>query len=302
MKERGRRRTDESSPGPGSLRVAAAIEAQQAVLAEALAHAAEADTATVHRSRVAARRLRSLLKTFGPLLEPRRTRLYRIDLRSFARAFTAVRESDVIAALLAGLAREGVGLGPASLRRLGAALEDYRQEARSTLRRHLREPGWQALARALLERSAAGPPLRNGRATAAEVLDLTAGSWRKLMKLLNKKPKSVAELHALRLALKHCRYAHEAVAGFEPDSAAELLDRLKAAQDGIGEHRDAVAALHWVGLNARSLGQLGTTELLTRLEAREAALRRQAARRSAKVLPAYRRWRRATRRLRQAAG
>jgi CHAD domain-containing protein len=242
------------------------------------------------------------LKTFGPLLEPRRTRLYRIDLRSFARVFTAVRESDVIASLLNGLAREGTGLDPADLRRLGAALDDYREEARSTLRRHLDEPGWQALERALLKLSADGPPLRELRATDAQILGLVAGSWRKSLKLLRKSPDSAVELHELRLAFKHCRYALEAVAGLEPEPAAELLRRLKAAQDGIGEHRDAIAARHWVGLNSRSLGRLATRALLERLEAREAALRKRAARRSAKVLPAYRRWLRATRSLRRAAG
>jgi CHAD domain-containing protein len=302
MKARRRRQAVEPELASGSLCVAEAIRAQQAVVVEALAHATEPGVERVHRSRVAARRLRSLLKTFGPLLEPRRTRLYRIDLRSFARAFTAVRESDVIASLLNGLAREGVGLAPADRQRLGAVLEDYREEARSTLRRHLREPGWRALERALLELSDAGPPLVDLHATDARILALVVGSWRKAMKLLKKSPASVVELHELRLALKHCRYALEAVAALAPAPAADLLRRLKAAQDGIGEHRDAIAAQHWVGLNSRSLGRLATRQLLERLEAREAALRRRAARRSAKVLPAYRRWLRATRGLRRATG
>ncbi len=78
----------------GSRRIEEAVREQQRLLAAAAA-LESAGVDDVHRGRVAARRLRSLLKTFRPLLEPRRARLYRVDLRSFARGLAGVREADV---------------------------------------------------------------------------------------------------------------------------------------------------------------------------------------------------------------
>jgi CHAD domain-containing protein len=297
------RRKQASAPrelAAGSRCVAEAIRGQQEVLSRALAHATEAGVEDVHRSRVAARRLRSLLKTFRPLLEVRRARLYRVDLRSFARTFTAVREADVLAALLLELARTDPAFEPTDLQRLALALDDYREGARSALLRHMNEPGWRALSSALLAQSEEGQLLVKIDASTAQVMSLVADSWHKSLRLLKKHPESAAELHQLRLALKHCRYALEAVADAKPREATELLNRLRAAQDGIGEHRDTIAALHWVGLNARSLGRMATRRLAERLEAREKTLRARAARRSGKVLPAYVRWSAATRSIRKA--
>ena len=114
-------------------------------------------------------------------------------------------------------------------------------------------------------------------------------------------PESVAELHELRLALKHCRYALEPVADLESRAAARLMRRLRAAQDRIGEHRDTLLADHWARLNERSLGRTLTAQLVGDLARQERVLRRQAVSRSRKVLPAWREWRDATRRLRREA-
>jgi CHAD domain-containing protein len=114
-------------------------------------------------------------------------------------------------------------------------------------------------------------------------------------------PESVAELHELRLALKHCRYALEPVADLQSRGAARLMRRLRAAQDRIGEHRDTLLADHWVRLNERSLGRTLTAQLVEDLARQERVLRRQAVNRSRKVLPAWREWRDATRRLRREA-
>ena len=113
-------------------------------------------------------------------------------------------------------------------------------------------------------------------------------------------PEDVAGLHELRLAFKHCRYALEPVGDVAPKAAARLLRRLRGAQDAIGEHRDLLLARHWVRANERSLGRPLVQRLQPLLEARETALLKRAAARSARVLPAYREWRRAARRARKA--
>jgi CHAD domain-containing protein len=119
------------------------------------------------------------------------------------------------------------------------------------------------------------------------------------VRLLERKPEQAAELHELRLALKHCRYALEPVADVQPKVVGRLLRRLRAAQDSIGEHRDTLLADHWVRLNERSLGRRVSERLLGLLQRHEKSLRKQAAGRAGKVLVASEEWRKATRPLRK---
>jgi CHAD domain-containing protein len=285
--------------GDGSLRVEAAIREQQRMLAAAAA-IESSGVEDVHRGRVAARRLRSMLKTFRPLLEPRHARLYRVDLRSFARSLAGVREADVRQQLLAAIAARDATLTPADQERLASLLADARIAAREALHRHRSEPGWAALQGAL-ERHASGPGLIvDHGASLARVLSLVAGSWRRPVRLLENEPESTAELHELRLSLKHCRYALEPVADVAPKATARLMRRLRNAQDCIGEHRDALLAAHWVKSNERLLGRDAAARLVADLERRERQLRHRARKRCQEVLAAWRNWRKATRRIRKA--
>lgn len=278
--------------------IEAAVREQQRLLGAALA-LESSGVEDVHRGRVAARRLRSILKTFRPLFEPRRARLYRVDLRSFARSLAGVREADVRRGLLVSLAGRAEAMPPGERERLDAVLEDARIAARQALGRHRREPGWLALRKAL-ERHAAGRALLTDRnATLRQVLVLVERSWRRPVKLLADDPRTALELHEVRLALKHCRYALEPVRDFAPKASARLMRRLREAQDCIGEHRDTLLAEHWVRANERQLGRALAERLVADLQVRERLLRRKAARRCRRVLEAWRRWRAATVRLRK---
>jgi CHAD domain-containing protein len=291
-----------AAPAAGSTRIESAIREQQRLLAAAAAALETAGVEDIHQARVAARRLRSLLKTFRPWLEPRRARLYRVDLRSFARSLAAVREADVRRDMLLGMVRGNAAVTVADRRQLSVLLDDLCIAARDGLRRHLREPGWMALRRALDRHAASSEALFVVRdASLARVLTLVDRAWRRPSRLLRDEPQSAAELHELRLALKHCRYALEPVADLESRAAARLMRRLRAAQDRIGEHRDTLLADHWARLNERSLGRALTAQLVQQLDRRQRTLRRQAVNRSRKVLPAWQTWRDATRRLRREA-
>lgn len=286
---------------PGSERVRDAIREQQQRLAVAAKALEAAGVEDIHGSRVAARRLRSLLKTFRPLLDAPRIGPYRANLRGFARSLATVREADVRRELLLALARSDPSVTAAERRRLGVLLEDLRIAARENLRRHLDEPGWAALCGAL-ERHRVGRALVVVRdAQMAEVLALVARGWRRPVRLLRRRPEDAAELHELRLAFKHCRYALESVADVAPKPTARLLRRLRAAQDRIGEHRDVLLAEHWVREHERTLGRSLVRRLGEDLGQREDILRRQSALRAARVLDAWQAWRDATRRLRTGA-
>lgn len=279
----------------GSDRVRGRIREQQLRLAAAAVAVEAAGVADIHDSRVAARRLRSLLKTFRPLLDARRVRRYRADLRNFARALGAVREADVRRELLLTLARETPSITPTARRRLGVLLEDQRIAARESLRRHLTEPPWATLCRALGRHRASDALFVVRDAGMGTVVALVARSWRRPVRLLRRRPQDTAELHELRLAFKHCRYALESVADVAPEEAARLLRRLRSAQDRIGDHRDNLLAGHWVRLNERTLGAALSAQLVAALERQERVLRRQSAVRAGRVLEAWRAWRDATR-------
>jgi CHAD domain-containing protein len=132
-----RKRTSPApTPAPGSLCLEAAIREQQRRIAAAIAALEGASADDIHGARVAARRLRSMLKTFRPLLDEGRARRYRDDLRAFARSLGAAREADVRRALLLDLAAE-VDLPVAERRQLAVLLDDACRASRDQLRRHL---------------------------------------------------------------------------------------------------------------------------------------------------------------------
>lgn len=285
----------------GSARLDDAVREQQRRIEAALTVLDGASVEDVHDARVAARRLRSMLKTFAPLLDEHRARLYRAHLRTFARTLGTAREADVRRQLLLELAGKDASIAVVDRRRLGVLIEDACLASREQLKRHVAESGWQKVRAALQREAASGRLLVARDADLGELVRLAARAWRRPVKLLRRRPTSTIELHELRLAFKHCRYALEPIADVSPKSTVRLLRRLRAAQDRIGEHRDTLLAEHWVREHERALGRPLVGYLVARLGEREETLRRQSATRAAKVLDAWRSWRDATRRVRRAA-
>ncbi len=298
-----RKRPQRPRPVPeaaeGSRRIEAALREQQRQLRAAVVRLPDAGSDDIHDGRVAARRMRSLLKTFRPILDVRSARLLRADLRSFARSLARVREADVRRDLLIDLAGSDPALAAEDVQRLVTILDDRCLEARSSLARHVSEPGWAALAAALQSEAAIADLRIRPDATLGDVLGRVNDSLTAVVRRLDSEPTETAELHALRLALKHGRYALDPVADVAPDEVGRLIRRLRAAQDGIGEHRDVVLTQHWLSSNERALGGHLTGRLLALLMRREKRLRARAARRACRVLPAFGRWRKATHALRK---
>ena len=279
----------------GSLRLAEVVHAQQGQLQAVIARLEQGGIEDIHQGRVAARRLRSVLRTFAPAFDERWARLYRMDLRSFARSLATVREADVHGGVLDDTAGSNPEFRPAELARLSRVLREERAAVREHLGRHAREHNWRALMKALEKRSEQPPRIVRTDVTTAEVLAWVDRAWRKARRLVKHRPREVGELHELRLALKHCRYALEVVADIEPKATSRLLRRLRRAQEAIGAHRDTVAAAHWVRSHERTLGRPTVARLEGMLVKREVRQRRAAARQGEKVLPAYDEWRTAIR-------
>jgi len=203
---------------------------------------------SVHQMRVAARRLRSALKTFGPLVDETWAKSLRGELAWMADALGHARDSEV---LLARLEHALDGLQPdlvlgnarAKVRaQIGADLVEAQAQAVQTLR----SERYLALVDRLVD--AAWDPMTTQRAEAAtaEVLPPCVGSaWRRLAGAAARVKRADAgdhDWHVARISAKQVRYAAEAVVPFFGKPAKRLAVKAEEIQELLGEHQDAVVA------------------------------------------------------------
>ncbi len=238
--------------GPPSL---AGAETTEAAFLSALAHLLDVILAEstgcrpgagprgVHQSRVAIRRLRSLLKLFRPVLDGPGWREWDAQLREVAQALGAARDWDVFL----------MGIGPATLaaldgdarvKRLLAAADRERETAYAELGRFLAGP---AFRETILQGLQLGQ-LRAPPALDPPLAPFAARVLRKRWKRLKKAGAAMQELdsaalHEMRLDAKRLRYAAEPFAALWPGRAAKrFAKRLAALQEALGLANDAAVA------------------------------------------------------------
>jgi CHAD domain-containing protein len=206
-----------------------------------------------HRFRVAARRLRSNLHTFAPLLEPGPARELRDELRWIGSAIGAVRDNDVLTTRLRRHSRALPEPDQAGAHLLLSLLADQGDAARTAMLVAFRSRRYVSLLDALVG-AANDPPFRPGRAEAAArpaaraAGKLVRRPWRRLaaaVAALDDDP-SDPELHDVRILAKRCRYAVEAVAPVTDQQAAHFAAALADVQSALGSHQDAVVAEAWL--------------------------------------------------------
>src|SRR3954447_5062496 len=202
----------------------------------------------VHQMRVAARRLRSALKTFRPLVDADWADSLRDELKWVADSLGGARDAEVLLSrLMADLDSlpPRLVIGPVRSRieqTVGGELASATATAGATLRseRYV----------ALVDRLVVGAwdPMTSALAESAtgEVLpDLIASAWNRLAKgaARIRRPESPdSEWHRTRIAAKQARYAAEAVAPIFGKPAKTLGRQAEEVQDLLGEHQDAVVA------------------------------------------------------------
>lgn len=207
----------------------------------------------VHQARVATRRLRSDLKTFGGLLEPLWAGSTRDDLRWLAGALGEVRDADVLAERLGErIAR----LDAADQETAGWLLDEViaqRAAAGDRLDDVLAEPRYLALLDSLV--AAANHPALTAAAD-AEAVDtfdeLARRAWKPLRKAARRVVAAedplavpVDEVHDVRIRAKRFRYAADAAAPVDR-AAARHAAVLATLQDELGELNDAAVAEAWL--------------------------------------------------------
>jgi CHAD domain-containing protein len=235
------------------------------------------DPEAVHQARVATRKLRSNLRTFGPLLDADWTEPLRTELGWLAMGLGAVRDREVLLERL----RERAKSLPVSDQKSAASLLKILELEIDTLRKKLLSEldslRYIDLLERLVDAAHAPATLPEGDEPASKVLPpLAAGPWRRLRSAVRQlpDPPTDPELHRIRILAKRARYAAEAVAPVAGSAAAAFARAAAKLQTILGEHQDSVTAQAWLrstrvsGRRAFVAGELIAMEHVAAEEAR----------------------------------
>jgi len=259
---------------------------------------------SVHRMRVAARRMRAVLQEFRPLLRAQEARELISELRWLGEVLGRMRDEEVLGEHLSALFSQvpaELAIGPVQAR-ISGHFEPRRAEGRRQILQALGSDRYLALLNTLEGFLAAAPlTARAGDAAAKAMPDLVARSYRRVRRREHAArdvptgPARDAALHEVRKAVKRARYAAEVASPVVGKNARKSVKSLKRLQSVLGDHHDAVIAsqaLRQLALDAYDNGENTFTYGL--LHERETALAEALGRR------AHRTWKRANRRKRTA--
>jgi len=239
------------------------------------------DPESVHQARVATRRLRSDLHTFGEFVDEEWAAELRADLRWLGGELGTVRDIEVQHVRLHAHAGTLPPAEAEAARRVVRRLEADRSAAHVDLLATLARPRY-AQVRAELA-AAAGAP-RGTAAADAPAAEALAPVLRRRWKKLRRRVRDLGDhpsdeaLHATRVRAKQCRYAAEACEPVFGKRVRRLAQAMARVQDVLGEHRDAVVAQAWLAktalecspTEAYALGMLAQYERQAAAAARDA--------------------------------
>ena len=218
------------------------------------------DPEELHDMRVATRRMRAAMKVFEGAL-PERAKWLREELRWLARSLGDVRDLDV---QMDRLGARGEG-DPEYLDKILDVMNKRRTEARDRMLEALDSARYERLEASFGEMLRRGPGAErelaqgNGQDPGGEAVTSAAPAlisaryrkWRKAAKRLDESSPP-EEYHDLRKRGKRLRYTLEFVSEVYGKPVSALVSPLKALQDDLGDHQDAVVA-------AGTLRELGTS-------------------------------------------
>jgi len=208
-----------------------------------------ADPEAVHQARVATRKLRSHLRTFGPLLDPEWSDPLRSELGWLALSLGEVRDQEV---LLDRLRETAKSLPANDLKSAGGVLHLLELDIaalRKKLMSDLDSTRYVDVVEGLVAAAHAPATLPEAGQPASAVLpQLATAPWRRLRSAVRHllDPPADADLHRIRILAKRARYAAEAVAPVAGASAAAFARAAAKLQTILGEHQDSVTAQAWL--------------------------------------------------------
>ena len=236
------------------------------------------DPEALHQARVATRRLRSDLRTFGPLLDETWVSSLRDELRWLGAALGTVRDVDVLSLRFESTSRQLSSADFYPLRVMMTMLRAERRRRRRGLLNATGEPRYVGLLDQMVD-AANDPRLLPPADRPAEevLLDLARVPFERLMQTVSELPDEPADedLHRIRIRAKRVRYAAEAVAPVVGKKAIRFAAAAAGLQDKLGDLQDSIVAHEWLSAAARShpavsfvAGQLAGLELVRAKQAR----------------------------------
>jgi CHAD domain-containing protein len=228
---------------------------------------------SVHKMRIATRRLRGTLRSFRSVIRPDQTEDIAAELKWLGDTLGQARDAEVLARRMRIRQEEtdtAELLGPVAAR-IESHFADAGAEARAAVLSALGSARYTALLAALdalIAEVPLGPAGEEpaGVAVAAAVEDSFRSTRRRMRRALASPPggdRDVA-LHQARKAAKRTRYAAEAATAVAGRDASRFADQMKNVQTILGDHQDTVIArqldrslgmaAHLAGENAFSYG------------------------------------------------
>ena len=200
----------------------------------------------VHQLRVAARRLRSGLRVFRPLIDRDWADRLRGELAWAASGLGTARDSEVLLERL-DEAIDTLGEPDRSIARdiIDPFMQERVDRGRSEVEQTLDSPRYADLIVDLVDAVTAPRWTEAAQASCEDALPpLARKAFRRLardVKALGPRS-SGADWHEVRIAAKRARYAAEAIAPVFPDRVGEFAEGLSTITDILGTHQDADVA------------------------------------------------------------
>ena len=205
---------------------------------------ADRDPEGVHQQRVAARRLRTQLKVFAPLVDARWAARLRRELAWLDGHLAAVRDVDVVAERLRHQPNPATAV-------VLTAISERRRAVVADLVAVLDSSRYRRLRRSL-DKAATAPRWRGGapasrRAASDRLSRVVARRWKRLERSVRRweKTEDDAALHRVRIDARRGRYVCDATASVLDPAVAGMARRLADLQDVLGEAHDALVTAAW---------------------------------------------------------
>jgi CHAD domain-containing protein len=244
------------------------IALQHALNRTAVALRLKATPENIHNVRVAARRLRALLRAFRRELDSRSVKQYRRELKALTHDLEAAREAHVTKSAIAQLTKEGSANTRLGAGALHERVADEYLSAVKRLRSRVAAASWRRRL-STLERLSVRASLVPVNDEPASILLLRRvnRARRRLRLALRHAGKNPMRLHRVRLKVKQVRYLLEDSGVKTPLAAESELKGLQHLQDCLGDMHDEENLCE--SLRARRMPRRATQSIIEELERRK---------------------------------
>jgi CHAD domain-containing protein len=207
----------------------------------------EVDTDRIHDARVAARRLRALLRSMRPEVNPLAYAQLKFDLTNLGRDLANARTVDVRGRLIESLLAIHPQPNLHDHRGLRKLLERMVETTRKRLVRRVNDNVWQSRITRLRETAAGDELLLHAiREPEDDIRTMLADSIDAASRALRRRKTNLRSLHQQRIRIKCARYVSEALLPRLGSKGRGALSELREAQDILGEIRDLAELVAWL--------------------------------------------------------